>query len=383
MTTRIRAAIVTEVISPYRVPVFNALADDPRIDLEVIFLAETARIREWRVSREGIRFRYNVLPSRALFHSRVWGTAFLTPGISRALRKGRYACVIFGGYHHPSMWLALGVRNTGKILWSESPADPLARKPVRTAIKRWFVSRMDGFIAAGTPQKETLQALGAPADLIWIAPNAVDTPAMSAAVDAHRTQREALRAHHGLKGPTILYVGRLQDFKGVPDLLDAFALVRLNVPDAQLLMVGDGPDRARYEASCRARGLDGVSFTGFVQPSEIAPYYAVADVFAFPTHKDAWGLVLNEAMSAGLPVVVSRGAGAARDMVAEGRNGFSHAPGDVAGMADGLQRILRDRELAASMGKAAREIVQGFTPKRMAVGMAEAIIGVATRGRAP
>ena len=132
----------------------------------------------------------------------------------------------------------------------------------------------------------------------------------------------------------------------------------------------------------REAGEPGVSFRGFVPDGELARYYAAADVFAFPTRSDPWGLVLNEALAAGLPVVVSRAAGAAQDLVDECGNGHLHDAGHPAGIATAILRILSDPTAPERMGRRSREIIEAHSPQRMADGMAEAILLACGRPRA-
>ena len=144
--------------------------------------------------------------------------------------------------------------------------------------------------------------------------------------------REQLRRDLGLHGVTFVYVGRLWRDKGVGDLIDAYAKTRsASSAETSLLLVGDGPDEASLRARCAAEGVSDVVFAGFHQQEELAPYYAAADVFVFPTLGDPYGLVVDEAMACGLPVVSSTAAGELRRRVTDGVTGFITGPGDPVG----------------------------------------------------
>jgi glycosyltransferase involved in cell wall biosynthesis len=139
-------------------------------------------------------------------------------------------------------------------------------------------------------------------------------------------------------------------------------------------MVGDGPDRARYQAWCREREMNSVRFEGVRSQQDLPRYYGIADVFVFPTRSDPWGLVLNEAMCSGLPVICSTAAGAAADLVRSGQNGFLHELGDIATLKRHMSTLLSDDRLRLRMGKASREIIAGFGPQNMAQGFRNAVL---------
>ncbi len=377
---RLRVALLTEIISPYRVAPFNALADDPNIDLEVFFFAESEDRRSWHApDASRFRFKHEVLPGAIVGRRYQSGALFLNPGIVSRLRRGRHDVVVAGGYHHPTIWLALlycRLAGTRVLGWSESTGrDARSGSALVEWVKRRLVPRFDGFIAAGTPQRQYLEALGVPAERIWVAPDAVDVRWFDRAAGLRDTEGARVKRLLKTSGLVVLYVGRLIDQKGVPDLLEAAE----RVGGATFVLVGDGPDRAKYEERCRR--LSNVRLVGFVQPSELVQYYAAADVFVYPTHTDPWGLAINEAMASGLPVIVSSAAGAAADLVCHGENGFVHDPGDVGALTQALGGLACDEALRSRMGARSRERIALFTPERMAEGMATAVQAVAARGR--
>ena len=377
-------ALLTEIVSPYRIPVFNLLASDPALDLDVLFFAETEERRSWRIPWEKIRFRHRVLKGFLVAQRYQRGPVFLNPGIWWALRRGGYRTIVCFGYHHPTVWLALlwaRLNGARSLLWSESTLyDMRTSGKLVERMKRWLIQRFDGYVAAGTRQVEYLRYLGAPLERIWVAPDSVDSAFFQEESSRYRRRKREILEAMGIKQPVpiLLYVGRLIDAKGIPELLEAFARV-LRKRAAVLLLVGDGPDRKRYESFCREHGLSQVRFEGFREQEELPRYYGIADVFVFPTRSDPWGLVLNEAMSAGLPVIASTVAGASADLVIPGWNGFLHEPGDVEGIRRHMETLLEHPELRMRMGRASRHRIQSFSPERMAQGFLEAIRGEPNR----
>jgi glycosyltransferase involved in cell wall biosynthesis len=149
-------------------------------------------------------------------------------------------------------------------------------------------------------------------------------------------------------------VGRLWFGKGLGDLLSAYKSVRESRDDVSLLIVGDGVDEDRLRL--QAGKLDGVVFAGFVQPRDLPSFYALADVFVFPTLGDPNGLVVEEALAAGLPVISTEAAGDIHSRVAEANVGFVVPVSDVNELADRM-KVLIDPSVRLPMSEIASQSV--------------------------
>jgi glycosyltransferase involved in cell wall biosynthesis len=164
-------------------------------------------------------------------------------------------------------------------------------------------------------------------------------------------------------------VSRFIAKKNVPTLLEGFARFR-NAGGAaarewHLLLLGDGPLRAQYLAQIADPRLDGaVHLPGFKQYDELPAYFGLAGTFVLASTEEQWGLVVNEAMAAGLPVLVSRRCGCAPELVREGENGFSFDPDDAGALAGLMERVAANAETRAVMGRASRRIVSDWGPER-------------------
>ena len=163
----------------------------------------------------------------------------------------------------------------------------------------------------------------------------------------------------------VLFLGRLEVAKGIYDLLDALAGVRAAVPDVRLVCAGEG-DRAGVARYAERLGIaDAVKFTGWVGPSGKRTLLETAAAFALPSYDEALPVGLIEAMSAGVPPVVSP-VGGIPEVVQEGASGLFVAPGDKAGLERRLKRLLLDRPFAERIGAAARESARlRFAPERV------------------
>jgi glycosyltransferase involved in cell wall biosynthesis len=140
-----------------------------------------------------------------------------------------------------------------------------------------------------------------------------------------------------------------------------------------VLIVGDGPERQRLTELAKAQGLANVRFVGHLPAREVAACLAAGDVFVLPTLEDVWGLVIGEAMAAGLPILCSKYAGGAQDLVREGVNGHVFDPLNHAQLSASLRDVLEHPEQLKEMGKHSREIIAGFTIDRSISSLAQAL----------
>jgi glycosyltransferase involved in cell wall biosynthesis len=211
-------------------------------------------------------------------------------------------------------------------------------------------------------------------DRIFVAPNATERNFFRGKANELAPQRDRIREEMGLTGFTVLFVGRLvEDLKGVESLLRACAAVDKDGDPLSVLLVGDGPDRHRYERIVNEEGLRSVRFFGTVEKEALCRYYAVADVLVLPSRSESWGFVLNEGMEFGLPLVVSDRVGAAPELLSDGENGFVVPVADVGALTSALRTVSKDPDLRRRMSEASRRIIEGFTPRRWAEGVLSAL----------
>jgi len=377
---RPRLVIITEIIAPYRVPVFNSLAARGDVDLHAVFLAETdPKLRQWTVPKDEIRFSYQVLPS---FRLRLGNSnLLLNRGLDRALRQVRPDVIVCGGYNYPSAWRAAfwaRERNIPFLLWTESnAADHRGRSTFVEYLKRKYLGMCRGFVVPGEASKSYLQQLGLPAELIFKAPDAVDNELFTQGARMARTNLATVRKRIDVPERYFLNVGRFIRAKGVFDLLEAYAKLDEEIrASVGLVFVGEGDAKSELirRASLIRPGTVKVSL--FVQKEQLAEFYALADAFVFPTHSDPWGLVVNEAMASGLPVIASNVAGCVRDLVEDGWNGFIVPVSDVRRICSSMELLAKGNDLRGQMGERSLQRIQEYSPEACAAGIAKAAFSV-------
>jgi glycosyltransferase involved in cell wall biosynthesis len=372
-----RLVIISEIIAPYRIPVFNALAQRSEIELRVIFLSENdPTFRRWRVYKDEIDFSYEVLPS---WRYRLGKHSFLLNcGMLRALDRINPEAVLCGGYNYISSWQAAywaGANRVPFLLWSESTAFDRRRKYRTTEfMKQYFLRLCSAFVVPGKSSANYLRTFGIPEASIFTAPNAVDNLLFSRFAEGARANELAVRSRQHLPERYFLYVGRLIKEKGVFDLLQAYAQLPAQTRRGIGLVFAGSGARA-VELAHRASQITAgtVRFLDFVHRDDLAEIYALAEALLFPTHSDPWGLVVNEAMACGLPVIATDVAGCALDLVMHGYNGFLVEPGDVSGLCLAMTQLAGNAELRMQMGSASLERSQEYSPEKWADGICEAI----------
>jgi glycosyltransferase involved in cell wall biosynthesis len=236
---------------------------------------------------------------------------------------------------------------------------------LKKAVLPRFFRLIDGFLAIGTLNRAYYGRYRVPARKIFAMPYAVDNEFFREKAREARVFRGALRAELGLDPgrPVILYASKLQRRKRPGDLLEAY--VRLSPDGVQepfpyLIFVGDGEERSRLEQRVRELGWRSVRFLGFKSQNELPRYYDLCDVFVLPSEREPWGLVVNEVMNAGKPVIVSDQVGCGPDLVRHGENGFVIPVGDVDALARRLRELTLDAERAREMGEASLQIIAGW-----------------------
>ncbi len=247
-------------------------------------------------------------------------TIHLNWGFFRKLFKFNPDIIIIDGYDALAYWQAFFLAKILRkkiILWSSSTvSSSKMKKGLFAKIKQFIIQKVDSYITYGEKSKEYLEFFGAAPEKIHKVFNTVDMAYFKKGF-ARRT------------GPSVLiYVGRLHLKKGLLNLIRA-------AKKHKLLMIGDGPDRKILEKEAG----DNVAFLGFKQQTELPKYYAQADVFVFPTFQDPWGLVINEALAAGLYVLCSKYAGAA-ELINE-NNGLVFSPDNI----EELKNILNNLDI--------------------------------------
>lgn len=348
--------------SPYMVERFNALADRSSFEFEAWFSDRIEPDRSWEVDESTWRFKYRYLPTTRIGkHVLHWPLPVF----------GRRPEVLVSLYAKPAFilgWLVAKLRGAKTGFWVEVTFDRwVKRRAYKTWIRRWLFKRVDAIVTVGDDGRRFAELSAANREKIFYAPHVIDVLHYANGARLARPTRENLRTELGLRGTTFIYVGRLWWGKGLDYLLKAYEIVQARSSiEVSLLLVGDGADEIHLRQCCIQRGLRHVVFAGFKQKPEVPRYYASSDVFVFPTLGDPYGLVVDEAMACGLPVISTSAAGEIRDRIEDGVNGYTVPPEDCELLAERMLTLVQDAALRERMGEASAAKIKNHTPERWA-----------------
>ena len=357
--------ILTNIISPYKSFLFNALNKLGEIDFKVFYVAETEKIREWKVDRN-LEFSYEVM-----FEGKIDDVNFLALCFKtwRKLTQFKPDIIIIDGYSYSACWTAFlwaKVKSRPVILWSSSNKEDRTRGYIKENIKKFLVSRCNAANVYGTKSANYLVGLGLSRGKIFIMGNVTDNDYYYKETKKFRVKKEILCKEMNIPPRNFLYIGRFSPEKNLLFLLKSFRRISRSekVRSWGLILVGDGPQKKEIENFIRDNNIENVFLPGFKQKEEIPKYLAVSDVFILPSVSESWGLVVNEAMAAGLPVLVSRKCGCYPDLIEEGVNGFSFDPYNVNELSKLMKEISQGRFDLSSMGKESLKKVKRYTPEK-------------------
>lgn len=357
-----KVLFITNIPSPYRVAFFEELGK--HCDLAVWFEARSESNRSWHVEGLGRNYRYKFLKGITFGLDK-----HLNVSIWRELQAEDFDIYVLGGYSSPTEMIAihwLKWRRKPFILNSDGGFVRRDRLFMRK-LKTYFISSAQGWLSSGKQCTRYLLHYGASAGRIYEYPLASHVPDERDLLPLSVSEKAGLRQWNDLSGVVLLAVGQFIPRKGFDVLLQAFGRIERERPDLRisLLLIGGGPDQARYERIVREQGIRHVTIKSFLQREELAPYWQIADIFVLPTRYDTWGLVLNEAAAFGLPIVTTEMAGAAGDLVKDGDNGFIVKPDDEAALARACLQLALDGDLRRRCGKRSKEIARQYSLRKM------------------
>jgi len=361
-------------MSPYRIPTFNQLASRYGKAFKVIFCKQNDHYRKWKLlEKDHLKFDFCVLNDFSI-KLKEW-EIHLANGLLSKLVKEKPVLVITEGFGFPTIFCLLYTSLFHKkliIFSAETRYTAKAYSWFRHLLRRFMVRHAQGFIAKGSLAKEYLVSLKVPQEKIFLTYYSIDPELFG--LDPNKAKEKKKTTE---KKKRILYVGRLTRLKGVDLLIRAYMRVKKKYPNIELCLVGDGPDGGEFKKL--AEGTDGISFEGYKQYDQLLPYYLNSDLFVLPTLKDIWGLVVNEAMMCGLPVICSKYAGCCRDLIKEGENGLIVDPENLEELSQGICQLLSKDGNLFRFGKRSLEIIEDFTTERTTSGFVETIEFVASK----
>ncbi|WP_191566669.1 glycosyltransferase [Metabacillus idriensis] len=309
-----KVAVVTNIMAPYRIPLFNELIKYKEYEFKVFFCGLKTKDRAWEIPNN-INFQFKITSNKFIYmkgRGLKDGRAIpISYGLYNDLNNYKPDIVISSEFSVPSIISSIYCKINRKkyISWSDGTLHTEKNiSSLQKTLRKYLIKNSQSFIASSSDTFDNYLYYGAKRELIFKSLLTVDT-------NFFTTEKKQYQ-----KGKTInlVYCGSLNESKGIYNLLLLFKELISLKEDLGLIIVGDGPERNKMEEMVENLKLgEKVIFKGFLQPPQLKEVYSNSDLLIFPSLSDTFGLVVNEAMCAGLPIICSQYAGAARDLVSD------------------------------------------------------------------
>jgi len=386
--TTLRIAVIFGNFGPYHIARLAAAAR--HCDLLAIEVASVRSVYAWQPTSD-VPFQRQTL-FQVKGEDKDWKE--LVKRLTAALDAYRPDVVVIPGWGFVEAAAALRWAATQRIpvvVMSDSQEIDFPRTRIKEWIKCRYLRLCQTALVGGTSHRAYLESLGMPAECIWNGYDVVDNDYFATGADDARSMAERLRRQHGLPERYFLASARFVPKKNLHRLIRAYGDYRRAATGSagdrnncwDLVLLGDGELRTELEDLIHQLILDDVVYLpGFKQYAELPLCYSLASGFIQASSTEQWGLVVNEAMAAGLPVLVSKRCGCAVDLVEIGRNGFTFDPHSQAEIKRLLLLLASDGIDRAVMGEASRRIIERWSPELFArnlVAAAKAAMALPTR----
>lgn len=303
--------------------------------------------------------------------------SLIVPEIWSEICSGQYDVIWLHGYSYAAYliaFVAAKFKGLPVVLRGETHLG-LRRSKWKWLIHKLVLSQtfklVDAFLAIGLANRQYYLAMGVPANKIFDMPYTIDNDRFISAARLSQEERDAVRSQFNLPldKPVVLYASKFMRRKHPDDLIRAAALLRDRGYDFSVFMVGSGEMDEELRDLVQNLELINVVFGGFINQTELPRLYAASDVFVLPSESEPWGLIVNEVMCAGIPVIVSDEVGCVPDLVKNGINGYSIKAAVPRTLANALELILTDSEKSASMGQQSLAIIRNWSYEQCRIGL--------------
>jgi len=359
--------IVTNIPSPYRVDFFYYLQQNVKeYEIHIMFQAGNDQsFRTWSGGEEKLK-NTHFLKSKVIKKTGFDQTEkFIPSGTARTLNEIRPDIVVCMEYNPCAIMVKHWCNKTKVpyISWTDGTRLSEAHIGFLQKLSRKYIIRnTKAFIASSTAAKENQIYLGADPDKVYISLLTVD-------IKKYKTEQKSKPQSDTFD---IIYVGGLIKRKGMDLLLDALGEIKDG--KWKLKVVGQGPEEEALKQQAKDLGIaEKVEFTGYLEGEALKKAYGESNLFILPTREDCFGLVTLEAMCAGLPVISSKYADGARDLIEDGVTGFIVDPYDPKQLSDAIDSLKKDPQKAGTMGKEGKDRAEQFSFERVTKGFMEAV----------
>ena len=339
-----------------------------KLDVAFVHVAETS---DGRAAFGAPDLSYHSYPLQLLFR----GNSDRIPSYKLAIAlvgdilRNKSDLVIIPGYHRIEYWAMLWaciLLRRKRAVFCDSTANDNVKLRFKEIAKSFLFHHCHGIFCYGTRSKEYIQSYGIDSRLTY-------SPCQAAALPHDYDATSILGRYQACtqrnrESPTFLFVGRLSKEKGLEDLLAAFRSIHSKLPKAKLLLVGPGSERDHLQNQATQWGLkSSIGFLGNQSPDQIGELLEISTAMVLPSHREPWGLVVNEALSYGCPVVASDKCGCTPELVLNGVTGYIFPSGDVDALSESMLKAIALNNNRLETAKRCLELISQYTPERAAL----------------
>ena len=294
-------------------------------------------------------------------------------GILKAITEFKPDVVNLTGYYDIASWTVLfycKLKGIKTILSNESTANDHARNGVKEYFKTLIIKQFDGYFNFGKLSENYILSLGINPQKMLVKKNCVDNKVLKEIYLKHYPKRNEQQQLLNVAPKNFIFVGRLIDYKNLFYFLDAFHLARQKSKENWgVIILGDGELKTDLQQFISNKNIQNVSFQSGVSWQHVPLYLALSNVLVLPSYSEPWGLVVNEAMACGLPVIVSEKCGCAIDLVKNGENGFIVEPNNIEQLTNLMLKFMNQEVDSEQMGLVSEQIIAEYSPKNVALEM--------------
>jgi glycosyltransferase involved in cell wall biosynthesis len=362
----------------YKAIIFNELQELIILNKEdLLLVVQIASIEKSRVNLGNLdnsihQYPYKLLHEGILEDVGLWQRV---SGIVKAIQAFRPDIVNLTGYYDFASWAVLfycKIRCIKTILSNESTADDHARNKVKEFFKSLIIKQFDGYFNFGTLSKNYLLGLGVQPEKMLVNRNCVDNETLKNTYQNCLPKRIDRQKALNLASKNFIFVGRLIDYKNILVFLEAFGIAQSKLEgNWGVIILGDGEQKEDLQQFVKEKNIQYISFQKGVSWQQVPEYLALSNVLVLPSYSEPWGLVVNEAMACGLPVIVSEKCGCAIDLVKNGSNGFIFSPNNIEQLTTILLKFMNQEVDFKQMGQISEKIIQEYSPENVAKEMYE------------
>ncbi|RZK17705.1 MAG: glycosyltransferase [Pedobacter sp.] len=351
--SKIHVSYLTQVPGPYRERMHEIVHDSADFTYDVIYCAKLEPNRKWKLSYGNYSMQFLAEVAKTFRHNNtnVW----------KALNKNKPSVLIITAFKPTMLYGVLWCLLNGKklIVYNDGTYDSEQRLSFTQKLIRKVVYKLtSSFMAPGNGTIALYKSYKVPDEKIFRSCLCIDNSKL-------KYQPLEEREYH------IMYSGQITERK-LPFFFGDVA-IELNklFPKLKVLVVGDGPLRPELLNKLKDNQVD-FHFSGFLDQSTLFEYYAKSKIFLFTTMDDVWGIVANEACASGTPVITSKEAGVAGELIVHNRNGYV-LPLEINVWVNHILQLLQDDQLLADFSEQAIKLVEPYNHQQAADGLIDAV----------